>query len=113
MKTTSKSLSKCNFITKKMVERLCLVVVTVLVFGINAYAQETEGIDEVMRVLGADSPEEMDPDEFERLSDFIDHPLRVNMVPESRLVSSGLLSRYQAASLVDYRKRHGNVMSFT
>ena len=113
VKTTSKSLSKCNFITKKMVERLCLVVVTVLVFGINAYAQETEGIDEVMRVLGADSPEEMDPDEFERLSDFIDHPLRVNMVPESRLVSSGLLSRYQAASLVDYRKRHGNVMSFT
>jgi hypothetical protein len=102
----------CNFITKKMVGRLYLTVLFVLLSALHSYAQVTDGIDEVMRVMGADSPEDVDPEEFERLYDFIDHPLRINMVPESRLVASGLFTKYQAASLTDYRRRHGNVVSY-
>ena len=76
-------------------------------------AQEADGIEAVMRFLGVDSPEELDSSEVERLEDFLERPLRVNMVPQSRLMASGLLSPYQAASLTDYRSRHGNVMSYT
>ena len=75
----------------------------------SAYAQE----EDLMRVMGVDSPEEADPDEVERMADLLVHPLRINMVSESRLMAAGLLTRYQVASLTDYRRRHGNVVSFT
>ena len=90
----------------------CVTLVTAFVLGGAAQAQETDENEKVMRFLGADSPEETDASEVERLTDFMQHPLRINMVSQSRLSSSGLLSPYQAASLSDYRARHGNVMSF-
>ena len=76
-------------------------------------AQGEEGIETVMLFFGVDSPEELDVADVERMEDFLDCPLRINMVSQSRLAASGLLSPYQAASLSDYRARHGNVMSFT
>ncbi len=90
-----------------------MAVLAAFVMSGNLAAQEADGIDAVMRFLGVDSPEELDASEVERLEDFLERPLRVNMVPQSRLVASGLLSPYQAASLEDYRSRHGNVMSYT
>ena len=90
-----------------------MAVLAAFVMSGNLAAQEADGIDAVMRFLGVDSPEELDSSEVERLEDFLERPLRVNMVPQSRLVASGLLSPYQAASLEDYRSRHGNVMSYT
>ena len=92
-----------------MMQRLYLIVVLTVLSGVVTYAQE----DEVMSVLGVNSPEEADPEEFERMSDLLVHPLRINLVSESRLIASGLLTRYQAASLIDYRRRHGNIMSYT
>ena len=90
-----------------------MAVLAAFVMSGNLAAQEADGIEAVMRFLGVDSPEELDSSEVERLEDFLERPLRVNMVPQSRLVASGLLSPYQAASLEDYRSRHGNVMSYT
>ena len=92
-----------------------IFMMLVSAFALCGYmsAQEADGIEAVMRFLGIDSPEELDASEVERLEDFLERPLRVNMVPQSRLVASGLLSPYQAASLTDYRSRHGNVMSYT
>ena len=90
-----------------------MAVLAAFVMSGNLAAQEADGIEAVMRFLGVDSPEELDASEVERLEDFLERPLRVNMVPQSRLVASGLLSPYQAASLEDYRSRHGNVMSYT
>ena len=78
-----------------------------------ARAQEADGIEAVMRFMGVDSPQELDPAEVERLEDFLERPLRINMASQSRLQASGLLTPYQVASLTDYRARHGNVMSFT
>ena len=90
-----------------------MVLLAALVLSAGAKAQEAEGIEAVMRLLGVDSPEEADAAEVERLEDLLEHPLRINMVRQQRLAASGLLSPYQAASLADYRARHGNVMSFT
>ena len=89
-----------------------MAVVAAFVLGGAAQAQEADDNEKVMCFLGVDSPEEADASEVERLTDFMQHPLRINMVSQSRLSSSGLLSTYQAASLSDYRARHGNVMSF-
>ena len=96
-----------------MVCKRHVAMVLAFLLGVNVYAQESDGMEEVMSVLGADSPEGLDPDELERMADFMSHPLRINIVPESRLLASGLLTRYQVASLTDYRRRHGNVMSYT
>lgn len=94
-------------------EKWIMAVVAAFVLSGSLYAQEPEGIEAVMRFLGVDSPEELDSSEVERLEDFLERPLRINMVSQSRLTASGLLSPYQAASLADYRARHGNVMSYT
>ena len=93
--------------------KVCLVVVVIYSFDVFSYAQKIDDVEKVMMLSGVDSPEELDPSEVERISDFLDHPLRINMLPESKLISSGILTRYQVASLVDYRIRHGNVMSYT
>ena len=99
-----------------------VTVVAVLVLAEAAIAQEvepmrikgnmSEGVESVMRFMGVDSPEELDAAEVERLEDFLERPLRINMVPQSRLQASGLLTPYQVASLSDYRASHGNVMSY-
>ena len=89
------------------------MILAALVLGVAVNAQEAEGLEAVMRFIGVDSPEDLDAAEVERLEDFLERPLRINMVTQSRLQASGLLSPYQIASLTDYRTRHGNVMSYT
>ena len=92
-----------------------IFMMLVSAFALCGYmsAQEADGIEAVMEFLGVDSPEELDAADVERLEDFLERPLRINMVPQSRLVASGLLSPYQAVALSDYRSKHGNVVSFT
>ena len=67
--------------------------------------------DAIMRLLGTDSPELLDEYEVERLSAFIENPIDINLAAGSRLVSSGLFTQYQVASLLDYRKRNGDILS--
>ena len=93
--------------------KICVILLAALVLGVVVNAQETDGIEAVMRFMGVDSPEDLDAAEVERLEDFLERPLRINMVPQSRLQASGLLTPYQIASLADYRISHGNVMSYT
>lgn len=89
-----------------------MMLAAALVLGVAVNAQEADGIEEVMRFMGVDSPEDLDAAEVERLEDYLERPLRINMASQSRIQASGLLSPYQMASLSDYRARHGNVMSY-
>lgn len=91
--------------------RVIFSVCFLVMWGIAA-AQQSSEMEAIMKMAGAVSAEEMDSYEVERLSDFLEHPLKINLASSSRLSSSGLFTRYQVASLVDYRARHGNVMSF-
>lgn len=101
------------FYLQKKAMKIYMTLVVALVLAVSAVAQEAEGIEAVMRFMGVDSPENLDPAEVERLEDFLERPLRINMVSQSRLQASGLLSPYQIASLSDYRVKHANVMSYT
>lgn len=67
---------------------------------------------EAMLLLsGASSAEELSESEMERYETFLSHPLALNLASGAKLLSSGLLSRYQVASLCDYRERSGDVLS--
>ena len=55
--------------------------------------------------------ESLDEQEMERYHYLRAHPVRINMVPNSRLLSCGLFTAYQAASLEDYRCRFGDILS--
>ena len=90
------------------------IVFTALVAGcfVPAVAQSVEEMEKILLFYGVSSPEEVDPYDVERLSDLLSHPLQVNLVTPAFLSESGLLTPYQVASLTDYRKRHGDVMSY-
>lgn len=55
--------------------------------------------------------EELSEEETERLERLKSRRMKINIDSESRLMESGLFSRYQVASLVDYRYRHGDILS--
>ncbi len=76
-------------------------------------AQEYDPLPAVAGFTGSMSPEEMDAEETERLEYYLSRPLRINMANPSRLRSCGLLTHYQVVSLIDYRTRHGDVLSLT
>lgn len=65
----------------------------------------------ILRITGAFGMEELDESVVERFDRLFSSPVRVNLASDSRLVSSGLFTRYQAASLRDYRSSHGDVLS--
>lgn len=75
-------------------------------------AADPEGIAAIMRLLGTEDPEELDQYTVEQLNVFLVNPLHINFVSRSRLASSGLFTPYQVASIVDYRERNGDVLSF-
>ena len=76
-------------------------------------AQNISDSGYIMKFLGASSEEEIDADEVERLETYLSRPLRINDDRLDRMVSSGLLTRYQAVSLNDYRSKNGDVLSLS
>lgn len=77
-----------------------------------AHGQSDGEIEKIAAFLGVTSEEEISSDEYERLQDALRHPVKINLMSKSRLVASGLLTSYQAASLIDYRQRFGDVLSY-
>ena len=76
-------------------------------------AQNEDNMGSILMLSGASSEENLDEQELERFHHYLSHPLPINLASRSRLVSSGLLSQYQVASLNDYRFRYGDVLSFS
>ena len=66
----------------------------------------------VRTLSGVTDLEELDETEMERYTVLAAHPLPVNRTPRSRFLASGILSPYQVASLLDYRERNGDILSF-
>ena len=68
-------------------------------------------IREILLLSGASSAEDLDESTMERFHALESRPLPINLASTSRLVSSGLFTAYQAASLAEYRSRCGDVLS--
>lgn len=66
----------------------------------------------VLALSGASCIEELTEDEVRHYRSLEEHPVDVNRAGRSRLLSCGLFTPYQVASLVDYRARNGDILSF-
>jgi len=62
---------------------------------------------------GVSTVEEMDLQTVEKFETLHAHPINLNTAPKSKLISCGLFNSYQAASIIDYRQRSGDILSFT
>lgn len=81
--------------------------------AITCAGQTGSEIEFILRLTGCGAPEDVDSEEYEHLSALLSRPLKINLAGAHELASSGLLSRYQLASLADYRARHGDILSYT
>lgn len=68
-------------------------------------------VESVMGLSGAVYEEDLSSDEVEKFTELASRPLNINTAPLGKLLSTGLFSRYQAASVVDYRNRNGDILS--
>ncbi len=89
----------------------CLALACGILLSLTLPAQDRS--DTLALAAGAFSPEELDESEMERLSSMLERKVRINTASRSRLVSSGLFTPYQAASIIDWRSRNGDILSFT
>lgn len=86
-------------------------VLFLLAISSPAASQSMETEEAVLELSGASSLEDLSEDTMESYFSLASHALNINSASERRLVSSGLFSRYQAASLKDYIKKNGPVRS--
>jgi hypothetical protein len=89
--------------------KIILTLFVVLMHFISVNAQE-ESVA-IMRLSGVTDIEELDAQEMERLSYYLHHPLKINYAGKSRLISSGLFTQYQVATLLDYIRISGDILS--
>lgn len=82
-----------------------------LLFSFGLAAQSDGRMNAILFLCGAGSEEELDEQEVERYHSFLSDPLEINFASRSRMLSSGLMSQYQVASLQDYISRTGDVLS--
>ena len=68
--------------------------------------------DAMLYLTGASSAEELDQSTLEHFQALNEHPIDLNSARKSRLLSSGLFTTYQAASIIDYRSTHGDILSY-
>ncbi len=87
------------------------VLLALTTLSLNMTAQSDERMMAMLYLCGVDSEEELDEQEVERFTALASRPLEINLASRSRMVSSGLMSQYQVASLIDYRSRNGDVLS--
>ena len=80
--------------------------------AVMSEAQTDEQVRAILCLSGAESMESLDEQELEKYSNLLSRPLEINILPQSKLVSSGLLTPFQAASLSDYKARSGDILSF-
>ena len=94
-----------------MLKNFITALLALTTVSINMTAQSDERMMAMLYLCGVDSEEELDEQEVERFAALASHPLKINLASRSRMVSSGLMSQYQVASLMDYRSRNGDVLS--
>ena len=89
--------------------RKTLLAVVLSILAAAAPAQDI--VESATALTGASAPEELDAEEVERWSALAARPVRINLATEARLATCGLFSRYQAASVADYRRSSGDILS--
>lgn len=96
----------------------CVGGISALLFAsMSLYAGPVSGDDgdlaAIMRLVGAAGPEDIGEEMYDHYSALLEHPLRINIEPSGKLEAAGIFTPYQTATIVDYRSRHGDILSFS
>ena len=67
----------------------------------------------ILVLTGASCIEDLAEDEILHYQNLASHPVDLNLAGRGRLLATGLLSPFQVASLLDYRSRTGEILSWT
>lgn len=90
------------------------VCVSALFFAGTMYANDELTVERaVLRITGAADVSEIPANDLETFQDLFRRPLRLNEAGRGKLLASGLFSSYQVESLLDWRSRHGDILSAT
>jgi len=89
-----------------------MTTLTLLLFALISLGGSERNEEEILFLSGASCLEELSESEMERFRSLEEHPVGLNYAGKSRLLSCGLFSMYQVASLLDYRNRNGNILSY-
>ena len=87
---------------------------TILAAGlsiVSLFSAAQDIVEHITYLTGASAPEELEVEVVERWTALAARPVRINLATEARLASCGLFSRYQAASVADYRRTSGDILS--
>lgn len=76
-----------------------------------SFPQNDDWLDSAVHISGASSAEDIPAEELERYERLASHTLHINGANLRELTGSGLFSDYQAASIIDYRTRCGDILS--
>src|SRR5574344_2166757 len=66
----------------------------------------------ILTLSGASCIEELSEDEIGRYQLLSEHPVDLNIAPRSKLLAAGILSTWQVTSIISYRIRCGDIMSY-
>lgn len=66
----------------------------------------------ILILTGASCLEELDEGTVEHYRALESHPIDLNTARRSRLVASGLMTPFQVATLIDWRERSGDILSY-
>ena len=98
---------------RNLIAILSCLTSSITCFPVPVPAQDDSFLGAAAFLSGASSLEELDESEAERYSHLRSNPLDINHASRSKLLSSGLLSLFQIASIEDYRSRSGDILSYS
>lgn len=92
-------------------KRVMIICLFVLMSGQPLISRDPDNVKYIAELLAKD-PEELSEDEILHFQDLLKKPLGLNNASRERLAGSGLFTRYQIASILDYKMRSGQIFSF-
>ncbi len=93
--------------------RMRAVLLAILLPAFQLAGQPDNVLEAIARLAGAEDIEALDPSEVEMYEYLADHPLDLNRSSRAKLLSTGLFTPFQVASLLDYRDDSGDILSLT
>ena len=85
------------------------VLLAILLPAFQLAGQPDNVLEAIARLAGAEDIEALDPSEVEMYEYLADHPLDLNRSSRAKLLSTGLFTPFQVASLLDYRDDSGDI----
>ena len=90
------------------------VIVVLWIIFLSAPVVRSQDADNVKYIaeLLSKEPEDLTEEEIVQYLDLLRKPIRLNMASKSQLSECGLFTRHQVASLMDYKERSGQILSY-